>query len=117
MPDTQLPLCGSAELVDGGLAVPFDVVYAGQTCRAFAISLREFFLLFLISYFCRSFSIIGSKINECLCCFKCFRDICEVQRKVHDYFAIAAHVFVCGNVLSATNVSLAYARSKISHLR
>ena len=37
MPDTQLPLCGSVELVDGGLAVPFDVVYAGQTCRAFAI--------------------------------------------------------------------------------
>ncbi|MEY3489149.1 MAG: hypothetical protein RL655_717 [Pseudomonadota bacterium] len=37
MPDTQLPLCGSAELIDGGLAVPFDVVYAGQTCRAFAI--------------------------------------------------------------------------------
>jgi nitrite reductase/ring-hydroxylating ferredoxin subunit len=31
------PLCPSADLVDGGLAVPFDVVYAGQTCRAFAI--------------------------------------------------------------------------------
>lgn len=32
-----LPLCNSADLVDGGLAVPFDVVYAGQACRAFAI--------------------------------------------------------------------------------
>lgn len=31
------PLCGSADLVDGGLAVPFDVMYAGQTCRAFAV--------------------------------------------------------------------------------
>ena len=31
------PLCRSSELLDGGLAVPFDVVYAGQTCRAFAI--------------------------------------------------------------------------------
>ena len=34
---TQLPLCNSADLADGGLAVPFDVVYGGQTCRAFAI--------------------------------------------------------------------------------
>jgi nitrite reductase/ring-hydroxylating ferredoxin subunit len=32
-----VPLCNSGELVDGGMAVPFDVVYAGQTCRAFAI--------------------------------------------------------------------------------
>jgi nitrite reductase/ring-hydroxylating ferredoxin subunit len=30
-------LCNSAELVDGGMAVPFDVVYGGQTCRAFAV--------------------------------------------------------------------------------
>ena len=36
-PSEQLPLCNSADLIDGGLAVPFDVVYAGQTCRAFAI--------------------------------------------------------------------------------
>ncbi|MBC7444389.1 MAG: Rieske 2Fe-2S domain-containing protein [Polaromonas sp.] len=35
--DELQPLCSSRELVDGGLAVPFDVVYAGQTCRAFAI--------------------------------------------------------------------------------
>ena len=32
-----LALCNSHELLDGGLAVPFDVNYAGQTCRAFAI--------------------------------------------------------------------------------
>ena len=38
MPDAApQPLCQSADLVDGGLAVPFDVVYAGQTCRAFAV--------------------------------------------------------------------------------
>ena len=36
-PSEPLPLCNSADLQDGGLAVPFDVVYAGQTCRAFAI--------------------------------------------------------------------------------
>ena len=30
-------LCGSPDLQDSGLAVPFDVVYGGQTCRAFAI--------------------------------------------------------------------------------
>lgn len=34
---TLIPLCNAAELTDGGLAVPFDVVYGGQTCRAFAI--------------------------------------------------------------------------------
>ena len=33
----QLPLCNSADLLNGGLAVPFDVIYAGQTCRAFAV--------------------------------------------------------------------------------
>lgn len=32
-----LPLCGSTDLRDGGDAVPFDVVYCGQTCRAFAV--------------------------------------------------------------------------------
>jgi nitrite reductase/ring-hydroxylating ferredoxin subunit len=42
MPDVLVgnhaqPLCNAAELVDGGLAIPFDVVYAGQTCRAFAV--------------------------------------------------------------------------------
>jgi nitrite reductase/ring-hydroxylating ferredoxin subunit len=36
----QVPLCNSDELVHGGMAVPFDVVYAGQTCRAFAIRYR-----------------------------------------------------------------------------
>jgi len=34
---TQVPLCRSADLADGGRAVPFDVVYGGQTCRAFAV--------------------------------------------------------------------------------
>jgi nitrite reductase/ring-hydroxylating ferredoxin subunit len=33
----QVALCPSAELVDGGRAVPFDVIFAGQSCRAFAI--------------------------------------------------------------------------------
>lgn len=32
-----MPLCNSSELQDGGLAVPFDVIYQGQTCRAFAV--------------------------------------------------------------------------------
>jgi len=32
-----IPLCNSPDLIDGGLAVPFDVRYQGQTCLAFAI--------------------------------------------------------------------------------
>jgi nitrite reductase/ring-hydroxylating ferredoxin subunit len=35
--DELLPLCNSLDLIEGALAVPFDVLYAGQTCRAFAI--------------------------------------------------------------------------------
>lgn len=31
------PICKAIELFEGGLAVPFDVNHAGQTCRAFAI--------------------------------------------------------------------------------
>jgi nitrite reductase/ring-hydroxylating ferredoxin subunit len=30
-------LCNSHHLVDGGQAVAFELLYAGQTCRAFAI--------------------------------------------------------------------------------
>ena len=30
-------LCNSDDLLESGNAVPFDVVYAGQTCRAFAV--------------------------------------------------------------------------------
>lgn len=39
-PDTDtvaVPLCDSSALVERGEAVPFDVQYAGQVCRAFAI--------------------------------------------------------------------------------
>ncbi|MDI9333841.1 MAG: Rieske 2Fe-2S domain-containing protein [Cytophagales bacterium] len=35
--DAWIALCRAADLLDGGDAVPFDVSYAGQTCRAFAI--------------------------------------------------------------------------------
>ena len=30
-------LCESAALVDSGAAVPFDVIYLGERCRAFAV--------------------------------------------------------------------------------
>lgn len=36
-PGDWLPLCPVAELVNAGPAVPFDVLYLGQTCRAFAV--------------------------------------------------------------------------------
>ena len=40
MNDMLVALCISQDLVDGGRAVPFDLVYAGQTCRAFAIRFK-----------------------------------------------------------------------------
>ena len=39
-PRTLIPLCHSADLQEGGLAVPFDVVYQGQSCWAFAVRFR-----------------------------------------------------------------------------
>lgn len=35
--DDLHPLCASTDLVNSGRAVSFDVVYGGQSCRAFAI--------------------------------------------------------------------------------
>jgi nitrite reductase/ring-hydroxylating ferredoxin subunit len=40
MPEQLIPLCNSSDLLDGELAVSFDVVYHGQNCRAFAIRFR-----------------------------------------------------------------------------
>jgi len=39
MDDLQ-PLCNSGDLLEAGQAVPFDVVYARQTCRAFAVRFK-----------------------------------------------------------------------------
>ena len=35
--EQRIPLCNAADLRERGTAVPFDVVYAGQTCIAFAV--------------------------------------------------------------------------------
>ncbi len=37
MAETLIPLCNAPDLQDSGEAVPFDVIYLGQTCRAFAV--------------------------------------------------------------------------------
>ena len=47
MSEALIPLCSSTELVDGGDAVPFDVVHAGETCRAFAIRFEGRVLAYL----------------------------------------------------------------------
>ena len=39
--DAGIPLCASAALVEGGRAVSFDVVFSGQTSRAFAIRYNQ----------------------------------------------------------------------------
>ena len=36
-----IPLCNASDLKNGGDAVPFDVVYCGQTCRGFAIRFED----------------------------------------------------------------------------
>lgn len=38
--DEVLLLCDSRDLVEGGQAVSFDINYAGQTCRAFAVRFK-----------------------------------------------------------------------------
>ena len=38
--DELQSLCNSRDLVEGGQAVPFDINYAGQTCRAFAVRFK-----------------------------------------------------------------------------
>ena len=35
-----LPLCNSSDLAEGSLAVAFDINYAGQSCRAFAVRFK-----------------------------------------------------------------------------
>ena len=35
--EAPIPLCNATDLAEGGRAVPFDVVYGGETCRAFAV--------------------------------------------------------------------------------
>ncbi len=37
MAEQVIGLCNSSDLKDGELAVPFDVMYQGQACRAFAV--------------------------------------------------------------------------------
>lgn len=36
----RVALCNSRDLAEGAMAVPFDVLYQGQTCRAFAVRWR-----------------------------------------------------------------------------
>lgn len=38
---TAIVLCASDQLVNGGRAVGFDVLYAGQACRAFAVRYED----------------------------------------------------------------------------
>ena len=37
----EIPLCNAADLVNSGEAVPFDVIYCGQTSQAFCIRYQD----------------------------------------------------------------------------
>lgn len=36
-----IPLCNGTDLINSGEAVPFDVIYGGRACRAFAIRYQD----------------------------------------------------------------------------
>ena len=75
--DTALnPLCRSDELQEGGLACPFDVVYAGQTCRAFAVRYQ---------------GAVHAYLN------RCSHVAMEMDWQPNRFFDLTGHYLVCGS--------------------
>ena len=70
------PLCAGTDLVDSGLAVPFDVVYNGQTCRAFAI---------------RYAGRVHAYLN------RCSHVAMEMDWQPNRFFDLTGHYLVCGS--------------------
>jgi nitrite reductase/ring-hydroxylating ferredoxin subunit len=70
------PLCASADLTNSGLAVSFDVVYAGQTCRAFAVRYRGGVFAYLN---------------------RCSHVAMEMDWQPDRFFDLTGHYLVCGS--------------------
>lgn len=70
------PLCHSVDLQDGGAAFPFDVVYGGQTCRAFAI---------------RYHGVVHAYLN------RCSHVAMEMDWKPNHFFDLTGHHLVCAS--------------------
>lgn len=69
-------LCHSHDLVDGGLACPFDVVYSGQTCRAFAIRYQ---------------GVVHAYLN------RCSHVAMEMDWRPNHFFDLTGHRLVCAS--------------------
>ncbi len=69
-------LCNSRDLVDGGLACPFDVVHGGQTCRAFAIRYQ---------------GVVHAYLN------RCSHVAMEMDWRPNHFFDLTGHRLVCGS--------------------
>jgi nitrite reductase/ring-hydroxylating ferredoxin subunit len=70
------PLCNSRDLVEGGEAVPFDVSYGGQTCRAFAVRYR---------------GTAHAYLN------RCSHVAMELDWRANHFFDLSGHFLVCGS--------------------
>lgn len=70
------PLCRSTDLLEAGEACPFDVVYGGQTCRAFAIRYR---------------GVAHAYLNRCT------HVAMEMDWRPNHFFDLTGHHLVCGS--------------------
>jgi nitrite reductase/ring-hydroxylating ferredoxin subunit len=73
-PDSLIPLCQSTDLLNSGMAVPFDVVYGGQTCRAFAVRYQ---------------GIVHAYLN------RCSHVAMEMDYQPNRFFDLTGHYLVC----------------------
>ncbi|MGQ9725420.1 MAG: Rieske (2Fe-2S) protein [Tepidimonas sp.] len=69
------PLCQATDLVDAGEAVPFDVRYRGQACRAFAIRYQ---------------GQVRAYLN------RCSHVAMEMDWMPNRFFDLTGHFLVCG---------------------
>ena len=69
-------LCNSRDLAEGGLACSFDVVYGGQTCRAFAVRWR---------------GTVHAYLN------RCSHVAMELDWQPDRFFDISGHYLVCAS--------------------
>lgn len=71
---TAVPLCNSADLADSGVAVPFDVVYNGRSCMAFAVRYQ---------------GVVHAYLNQCT------HVPMEMDYQPNRFFDLTGHWLIC----------------------